>query len=183
MDAIRTGAANNGIQFNTFRFSALPPSAKAGKLNDILEKTSLNNDVVYVFKGSRELDDITFYIRKQIEKVRAGRSRDMSFANTYMLVFFDGFLLPIGQDNDSAFWTRFLCRTREPRCCVCLRENLLFFEKGVCLAACSTVVCESCVDTFQCPVCRHPNALTCFGWDPDVGDTDDQPRHCFRLTM
>ncbi len=182
MDAIRTGSANNGIQFNTFRFSALPTSVKASKLEEILEKTTRSTDVVYVFKGSRELNDITFYIRKQIEKVRAGRSRDMSFANMYLFVFFDGFLLPIGQDNDSTFWTSFFRRTRESRCCVCLRENLRFFEKGVCLKACSAVVCEACVETFQCPVCRHPNALTCFGWDPDVGGTDDQPRHYFRLT-
>lgn len=182
MDALREEAAKNGIKFNTSRFSALPTSAKAGKLNKVLEKTSHSTNVVYVSKGSRELNDITLYIRKDIEKVRAGRSRDMSFGNMYMFVFFDGFLLAIVQDNDFAFWTRLFRRTRESRCCVCLREDLLFFEKGVCLEACSAVVCESWVETFQCHVCRHPNALTCFGWDPDVGDTDDQPRHSFRLT-
>lgn len=177
MDAIRAGVAHTGIQLNTFRFSSLPTSDKAKKLKEILEKTSSNTDVVYVFEGSRELNDITLYIRKEIEKVRAGRSRDMSFANMYMFVFFDGFLLPIGQDNDSVFWTSFFRRKRESR-----TDNLRFFEKGVCLKACSAVVCEACVETFQCPVCRHPNALTCFGWDPDVGEPDDQPRHYFRLT-
>ena len=102
MDAVRAGSANNGIKFNTFRFSSLPNAVKADKLKEILAKTKNNTDVIYVFKGSRELDGITLYIRKEIEKVR-GRSRVVSFGNMYLFVFFDGFLLTIGQHNDSAF--------------------------------------------------------------------------------
>lgn len=182
MDAIRVGSVNNGIKFNTFRFSSVPAAVKADKLKEILDITRKNTKVIYVFKGSRELNDITLYIRKEIEKVRGGRSRDMSFANMYMLVFFYGFLLTIGQHKDSAFWTKFLGRTREARCCVCLRDDLHFFEKCTCLEAWSAVVCETCVETFQCPLCRHPTSFSCWKWDPDIGGTDDQPRHIFRLT-
>lgn len=96
MDAIRVGSANNGIKFNTLQFSPLQTSVKPDKLKEILDRTRNNTDVVYVFKGNRECNDITLYIRKEIEKVR-GRSRDMLFADSYMFVFFDGFLLIPGK--------------------------------------------------------------------------------------
>lgn len=167
MDAVRQGAANNGIEYRTFKFSALPTDKKLGKLNEIVSNTKNNMGVVYVFAGSQDLNDIAIYISQLVAAIR-GHAPQLRFSDSYMLVFFDGALLPIGQHRkDADFWTQYFSRNREDKCCVCLRTDLHFFQKGTCLNLCSAVVCEACILTFTCPLCRHPDAFPCFDWDPE----------------
>lgn len=165
MDAVRRGAANNGIEYRTFEFSALPTDEKLGKLNEIVATTKNSRQVVYVFAGSKELDDIAIYISQIVAAMR-GSANEKTFSDSYMFVFFDGALLTIGQHKNANFWEQYFSRIREGKCCVCLRTNLQFYQKGTCLNLCSAVVCEACILTFACPLCRHPDAFPCFDWDP-----------------
>jgi len=166
MEAVRRGAANNAIECCTFNFSMLPTEDKLDNLKEIVTKTK-SRDVVYVFAGSRDLDDIAIYISQTIVAIR-GRATEKIFDTSFMFVFFNGSLLTIGQGRKNAdFWAQYFSRIREDKCCVCLKTDLHFFQKYFCLNGCSAVVCEACILSFACPTCRHPDAFPCFDWDPE----------------
>ena len=178
MDTIHIVAAANGIDCHTFQFHRLTNDEKLDKLKEIVEKTKNNTKTLYTFAGDEDLNHISDYIGLHVKEIK-GKCVVYNFAcNNQRFVFFDGSLL-VTHDHDAYFWGQYLTRTRENKCCVCLAEDLHFFQNFTCLKACSAVLCSMCICTLPngtCPLCRKKDAYSCLNWDPDVDDEFSTPR-------
>lgn len=180
MESLRVGALINDVDINTFHFSDLPNNEKLDKLKEIVAKTKNNTNTLYAFTGDEDLNDMSDYIEKIVKETNK-RSIGHFFArNSYMFVFFDGILLIISVYKEGAqFWGNYLGRKRENKCCVCLTENLQFFQSSTCLKGCAAVVCGMCICTLPhgiyCPLCREKDAFSYFMWDPVVDEAFPPP--------